>query len=75
MFHSKLTSKNQTTIPKEVREILKLKAGDQVTFEIGPNNTVVIKKNQALDLAYAKALTKTLNEWESKEDEEAYRDL
>lgn len=75
MISSRLTSKNQTTIPKEIREILKLKSGDRLTFEIRADNTIVIRKTQPLDLTYAKAVSGTLDEWESKADEEAYRDL
>ncbi len=31
---SKLTSKGQTTVPKEVREALGLKPGDQISWEV-----------------------------------------
>ena len=31
-----LTSKGQTTIPREVREFLKLKSGDKLEFKINP---------------------------------------
>jgi len=75
MFNSKLTTKNQATIPKEVREVLKVRAGDRITFEICPDKTIIIRKTRPLDLAYAKALSGTLEEWESAIDEEAYRDL
>jgi antitoxin PrlF len=75
MFNSKLTTKNQTTVPKEVRKVLKVKAGDRITFEIRPDRTIVIRKTRPLDLAYAQAVSGTLEEWESDADEEAYRDL
>jgi AbrB family looped-hinge helix DNA binding protein len=75
MFNSKLTSKNQTTIPKEVREVLKVRAGDRITFEICPDKTIIIRKTRPLDLAYTKAVSDTLEEWASVTDEEAYRDL
>lgn len=38
-----LTSKGQTTIPKEIRDELHLKAGDQMTFTLMPDNTVVMR--------------------------------
>lgn len=43
--YSKLTLKCQITIPKEVRKILNLQAGDYVTFEVDDiKKTVQIKK-------------------------------
>ena len=43
-----LTSKGQTTIPREVREFLKLKFGDKLEFKINPSdNTVSIKAANA----------------------------
>jgi antitoxin PrlF len=38
-----LTSKGQTTIPKEVREHLKLQSGDQIDFMIRPDGTVILR--------------------------------
>jgi AbrB family looped-hinge helix DNA binding protein len=38
-----LTSKGQTTIPKEVRDHLKLQSGDQIDFIIQPDGTVLIR--------------------------------
>jgi antitoxin PrlF len=75
MRSSKITVKYQTTIPKEIRKILKVRAGDQIVFEVLPKKTVVIRKARAFDAAYAKALRSTLSEWESEADEKAYRDL
>ena len=75
MSNSKLTSKFQTTIPQDIRSTLKLKAGDQIIFEITENKQVVVKKAMPTDLAYLKALESTLSEWNSENDEEDYRDL
>lgn len=75
MSNSKLTSKFQTTIPQDIRSTLKLKAGDQIIFEITHDKQVIIKKAMPADIAYLKALESTLSEWNSENDEEDYRDL
>lgn len=38
-----LTSKGQTTIPKEIRDSLSMKAGDRMTFTLMPDATVVMR--------------------------------
>ena len=38
-----LTSKGQTTIPKEIRESRAMKAGDRMTFTLMPDGTVVMR--------------------------------
>ena len=35
-----LTSKGQTTIPKEIRDSLGMKAGDRMSFTLMPDSTV-----------------------------------
>lgn len=72
---SRLTSKYQATIPKEIRQYLHLKSGDEILYEVLPDDTVVIRKALPLDLNYLKALNSTLAEWESIEDNEAYKHL
>jgi len=48
-----LTSKGQTTIPKEIRDGLGIKPGDRMTFTLMPDGTVVIrvKRKSVMDLA------------------------
>jgi len=41
-MESALTSKGQATIPKAVRDHLKLKPGDRVKFFVHPDGTVVL---------------------------------
>ena len=50
---STLTSKGQTTIPKEIRDELGIKPGDRMTFTLMPDATVVMRvKNKSIsDLA------------------------
>jgi antitoxin PrlF len=43
MTDATLTSKGQTTIPKEIREGLGLQPGDKMTFTLLSNGTVVLR--------------------------------
>jgi AbrB family looped-hinge helix DNA binding protein len=43
MADATLTSKGQTTIPKEIRDSLGLKPGDRMTFTLMPDGTVVMR--------------------------------
>lgn len=75
MRPSTLTSKNQATIPKEVRKKLGLKAGDGVVFQICKDGSIRLEKAKPFDTAYLEALEHTLSEWNSKEDDDAFEDL
>jgi AbrB family looped-hinge helix DNA binding protein len=48
-----LTSKGQTTIPKEIRDSLGMKSGDRMTFTLMPDGTVVmrVKSKSIMELA------------------------
>jgi AbrB family looped-hinge helix DNA binding protein len=48
-----LTSKGQTTIPKEIRDGLDMKAGDPMTFTLVPDGTVLprLKTKSVMSLA------------------------
>nr|WP_269801445.1 type II toxin-antitoxin system PrlF family antitoxin [Planococcus sp. MB-3u-03] len=48
---AKLTSKGQVTLPKTVRDMLKLNSGDHLDFVINRPGEVVMKKNSELNLA------------------------
>jgi len=46
---STLTSKGQTTIPKAIRDGLKMKTGDRMTFTLMPDGVVLMRvKNKRL---------------------------
>ncbi len=50
---STLTSKGQTTIPKPIRDSLRMKAGDKMNFTLMPDGVVImrVKNRRVSDLA------------------------
>ncbi len=48
-----LTSKGQTTIPKPIRDSLRMKAGDKMSFTLMPDGVVImrVKNRRISDLA------------------------
>ena len=48
-----LTSKGQTTIPKSIRDSLRMKTGDRMSFMLMPDGVVVmrVKNKRVSDLA------------------------
>jgi AbrB family looped-hinge helix DNA binding protein len=74
MKASKLSSKGQVTIPKEVRKAIGLKPGDLVSYDV-QDGIVILQRAEPFDAAFHAALSSTLEEWSSPEDEEAFRDL
>jgi AbrB family looped-hinge helix DNA binding protein len=70
----KVTSKAQTTLPKEVREALGVKAGDMLVYRIAKGK-VTLARAEPMDRAYLKAVESTLSEWASPEDAAAYDKL
>lgn len=71
---SRLTTKGQATIPVEVRKALRLKQGDTVVFEMNKGK-VTIRRAEALDRAFLKLAESAFDEWNSPEDEAAFREL
>ena len=74
VYTSRLSGEGQVTLPSEVRSSLKLGAGDLVGYEIR-GEEVVLKRVEPFDAVFHAALSSTLEEWSSPEDEEAFRDL
>ena len=74
-MHSKLSSKGQVTIPKKVRETLGLEPGNFVTYEFLDDDAVILRRVEPYDAAFHLAVSDTLVEWGSPEDEDAFRDL
>jgi len=48
---AKLSSKGQITLPKPVREILKLSPGDRVLFRVERDRAILARTEEFLDLA------------------------
>lgn len=71
---SKISSKGQVTIPKKVRDALGAKPGDMICYEV-EGDVVRIRRAEPFDFAYHAALSQTLTEWTTPEDEEAFGDL
>ena len=68
---SKVTSKSQTVIPREVREKLGLKPGDRLRYSTTDKGVVIEKAlTQIEDDPFA-----VFSEWSSEADEKAYGKL
>jgi antitoxin PrlF len=48
VFASRMTSKGQTTVPKEIREQLKLRPGDKVLWYLEDGRVVFRAKNRSI---------------------------
>lgn len=77
MLSSALGRNGVVTLPTEVRATLGLKLGDKLAFDIHDHKVVLSKidDRENDDQLYYKALSNTLNEWESEEDDQAYVNL
>ena len=71
----KVTAKGQTTIPQEVRNALNVGPGHLLAWEVAADGSASVRRVQPLDLEYLRAVEGTLSEWNSAEDEAAYREL
>lgn len=71
MIKSKLTAKAQTTIPRPVRDALRLEPGDEIVYQI-QNDRVVLTK---ASLAPSDDPFATFSEWDSAADRDAYAAL
>jgi len=71
---ARITAKGQMTIPKKVRDSAHLVTGDLVTFVV-EGDLVQFRKVVPGGDEYLRSVQTTLGEWNSPEDEEAWRDL
>jgi AbrB family looped-hinge helix DNA binding protein len=74
MTYARLTVKGQVTVPKAIRDKLHLEPGDVLGYEV-EGDEMRVRKVQRFDRAWHHALSDTLEEWNSPEDDEAFRDL
>jgi AbrB family looped-hinge helix DNA binding protein len=72
---SRLTYKYQATIPRQVREVLSLGAGDRVEFILEGGGLVRLRKAPAVDPEIAALEAALAPEWDSPEDDAAYAEL
>jgi AbrB family looped-hinge helix DNA binding protein len=73
--YAKMSSKGQVTIPADIRRALNVSQGDTLVWETTSQGQVIVKRVEPLDLDYLAAMSGTLSEWNSVEDDEAFRDL
>lgn len=71
MQTSKLSSKSQVTLPKEIRDALGARPGDTIVYEV-EGDFVRLRRQDPFDAEFHKAISATLSEWASDEDEEAF---
>jgi len=71
---SRLSGKGQVTIPVDVRAALHLSPGDLVSYEV-KDGRAVLRRAEPFDAAFHLAVSETLEEWGSADDDEAFRDL
>ena len=74
MIKSRISPKGQITLPKAVREAIGAEPGDTLIYELD-GNAVRLRRVEPFDLEFHEALARTLDEWTSAEDEEAFGDL
>ena len=72
---ARVTAKGQATIPKRIRDAAHIKEGDMLAFDLDVNNTIIIRRIESAIDSELLALQETLSEWNSPEDDKAWRDL
>ena len=72
---ARVTAKGQATIPKRIRDAARIREGDMLSFDLDGDNRIIVKRiDSAADIELS-ALQKSLSEWNSPQDDEAWRDL
>lgn len=63
------------TLPAKLRDALHLHAGDLLRWELNDSDSALVRRLPSREDPYLSAVSDTLAEWNSPEDEEAWRDL
>jgi bifunctional DNA-binding transcriptional regulator/antitoxin component of YhaV-PrlF toxin-antitoxin module len=66
---SRISSKGQTTLPKEIREVLSVDTGDLIQYEVD-GNIIKIRRLEAEENIWLKSIESTLEEWQGSEDDD-----
>ncbi len=74
MKSGKLTIKHQVTIPRDVRQALDLKAGDQVSFAIEDGRAVLTKVDEA-EHEWSQFMQAQMPEWNDPREDAYWADL
>ncbi len=67
---SKVSEKGQTTIPKAIRELLNVSAGDIIQYCIVGGAIQLKRLPTSEEAEWSHALSCTLTEWESDDDDD-----
>ncbi len=66
---SRISSKGQTTVPKEIRDALNVDSGDLIQYEID-GNIIRIRRIDSEENIWLKSVESTLEEWHGSEDDD-----
>ena len=72
---TKISSKGQVTVPIAIRKARNANPGDFLIWDVSDSGSVVVRHAREVDNSYLSAVSGTLSEWNSDEDEEAFADL
>lgn len=70
----RLSRTGRVTIPRDIRQALRLGPGDMVAFEVR-RGKATLRRVESFDAVYHSTVSKTLGEWSSAEDDRAFRSL
>jgi antitoxin PrlF len=71
---STLTSKGQVTVPKAVRDALRLRQGSRLRWEL-EDGSVRVRVVTPLELTHLQGVEASLKEWAGPTDERAFANL